>query len=167
MNKTHIRKKLLKQFLNWFWLRPESAILLSLRGAAYHETFKYFANDSLDVSCGDGVFSFIACGGEISKANDMYQSLDLSGGSKGKQGTVMSVDRKSDRVKIEGINMVKKHVKPGPANPQGGIESVEASIHISNVMVVDAAGNATRVGRRRGDDGKLVRYSKKTNEELK
>ena len=40
-------------------------------------------------------------------------------------------------------------------------------IHISNVMVVDAAGNATRVGRRRGDDGKLVRYSKKTNEELK
>ena len=91
----------------------------------------------------------------------------ISGGSKGKQGTVMSVDRKTDRVKIEGINMVKKHVKPGPANPQGGIESVEASIHISNVMVVDAAGNATRVGRRRGDDGKLVRYSKKTNEELK
>jgi large subunit ribosomal protein L24 len=91
----------------------------------------------------------------------------ISGGSKGKQGPVMSVDRKSDRVKIEGVNMVKKHVKPGPANPQGGIESVEAGIHISNVMVVDAAGNATRVGRRRGDDGKLVRYSKKTNEELK
>jgi len=65
------------------------------------------------------------------------------------------------------VNMVKKHVKPGPANPQGGIESVEAAIHVSNVMVVDAAGNATRVGRRRGDDGKLVRYSKKTNEELK
>ena len=91
----------------------------------------------------------------------------IAGGSKGKQGTVMSVDRKSDRVKIEGVNMVKKHVKPGPANPQGGIESVEAGIHISNVMVVDAAGNATRVGRRRGDDGKLVRYSKKTNAELK
>ena len=93
----------------------------------------------------------------------------LAGGSKGKQGTViMSVDRKSDRVKIEGVNMVKKHVKPGPANPQGGIESAwKLAMHISNVMVVDAAGNATRVGRRRGDDGKLVRYSKKTNEELK
>ena len=91
----------------------------------------------------------------------------LAGGSKGKQGTVIMVDRKTDRIKIEGVNMVKKHVKPGPANPQGGIESAEASIHVSNVMVVDAAGNATRVGRRRGDDGKLVRYSKKTNEELK
>ena len=74
---------------------------------------------------------------------------------------------KDGRLMVAGINMVKKHVKPGPANPQGGIESVEASIHISNVMVVDTAGNATRVGRRRGDDGKLVRYSKKTNEELK
>ena len=67
----------------------------------------------------------------------------LAGGSKGKQGTVIMVDRKSDRVKIEGVNMVKKHVKPGPANPQGGIESVEAAIHVSNVMVVDAAGNAS------------------------
>ena len=91
----------------------------------------------------------------------------LAGGSKGKQGKVIMVDRKTDRVKIEGVNMVKKHVKPGPANPQGGIESAKAAMHISNVMVVDAAGNATRVGRRRGDDGKLVRYSKKTNEELK
>ncbi|MCH1583617.1 MAG: 50S ribosomal protein L24 [Flavobacteriales bacterium] len=91
----------------------------------------------------------------------------LAGGSKGKQGKVIMVDRKTDRVKIEGVNMVKKHVKPGPANPQGGIESAEAAMHISNVMVVDAAGNATRVGRRRGDDGKLVRYSKNTNEELK
>ena len=62
--------------------------------------------------------------------------------------------------------MIKKHVKPGPSNPQGVIESREASIHISNVMVVDGEGNATRVGRRRGDDGKLVRFSKKTNEEL-
>ena len=109
-------------------------------------------------------------------SEDMYKRVKvkkgdsvkvIAGGSKGKQGTVMSVDRKSDRVKIEGVNMVKKHIKPGPANPQGGIESMEAGIHISNVMVVDAAGNATRVGRRRGDEGKLVRYSKKTNEELK
>jgi large subunit ribosomal protein L24 len=91
----------------------------------------------------------------------------IAGGSKGKEGKVIFVDRKKDRILVEGANMVKKHIKPGAGNPQGGIESAEAGIHISNVMVVDAAGNATRLGRRRGDDGKLVRYSKKTNEELK
>ena len=81
----------------------------------------------------------------------------ISGGNKGKTGTVMQVLRKEDRVLVESVNMVTKHVKPSPANPQGGIEKKEAPIHISNVMVVDGAGNATRVGRRRGDDGKLVR----------
>lgn len=91
----------------------------------------------------------------------------ISGGQKGKEGTVILVDRKTDRVVVEGVNIVKRHVKPGPANPQGGIETKEAGIHISNVMVVDGAGNKTRVGRRRGADGKLVRFSKKTNEELK
>lgn len=91
----------------------------------------------------------------------------ISGGQKGKEGTVILVDRKKDRVVVEGVNIVKRHVKPGPANPQGGIETKEAGIHISNVMVVDASGNTTRVGRRRGTDGKLVRFSKKTNEELK
>ena len=75
----NIRKKFLKQYLNWFWLRPESAILLALRGAAYHDTLKFFDKNSLDVSCGDGVFSFIACGGEISQNYDMYQSLNLNG----------------------------------------------------------------------------------------
>lgn len=91
----------------------------------------------------------------------------ISGGQKGKEGTVILVDRKTDRVVVEGVNIVKRHVKPGPANPQGGIETKEAGIHISNVMVVDGSGNTTRVGRRRGADGKLVRFSKKTNEELK
>jgi len=91
----------------------------------------------------------------------------IAGGSKGKEGKIILVDRRKDRVIVEGANMVKKHVKPGPSNPQGGIESAEAGIHISNVMVMDAAGNASRLGRRRGDDGKLVRFSKKTNEELK
>lgn len=91
----------------------------------------------------------------------------LSGGSKGKEGTVLSVDRKTDRVFVEGVNIVKRHQKPGAANPQGGIVEKEAGIHISNVMVVDNQGNATRVGRRRNDEGKLVRYSKKTNEEIK
>lgn len=79
----NIRKKLLKQYLNWFWLRPESAILLALRGAAYYDTLKFFDKNSLDVSCGDGVFSFIACGGEMSQNYDMYQSLNLNGVRKG------------------------------------------------------------------------------------
>jgi len=91
----------------------------------------------------------------------------ISGGSRGKQGTVISVDRSKDRVVVEGVNIVTKHVKPNASNPQGGVVKVEAGIHISNVMVVDAAGNTTRVGRRRNDDGKLTRYSKKTNEDLK
>ena len=91
----------------------------------------------------------------------------IAGGSKGKEGKIILVDRRKDRVIVEGANMVKKHVKPGPSHPQGGIESAESGIHISNVMVIDAAGNASRLGRRRGDDGKLVRFSKKTNEELK
>lgn len=90
-----------------------------------------------------------------------------AGSSKGKDGKVISVDRKSDRVLIEGVNMVTKHNKPSPTNPEGSIETKEAAIHISNVMVIDEAGNATRVGRRRADDGKLVRYSKKSGEELK
>ena len=73
----------------------------------------------------------------------------ISGGSRGKEGTVISVDRSKDRVVVEGVNIVTKHVKPNASNPQGGVVKVEAGIHISNVMVVDAAGNATRVGRRR------------------
>ena len=91
----------------------------------------------------------------------------ITGGSRGKQGAVLSVDRKTDRVIVEGVNIVTKHVKPSATNPQGGVEKVEAGIHISNVMLVDAAGNTTKVGRRRNADGKLTRYSKKSNEDLK
>jgi large subunit ribosomal protein L24 len=91
----------------------------------------------------------------------------IAGGSRGKQGAVLSVDRKTDRVNVEGVNIVTKHVKPSASNPQGGVEKVEAGIHISNVMLVDAAGNTTKVGRRRNADGKLTRYSKKSNEDLK
>ncbi len=86
---------------------------------------------------------------------------------KGKQARVTSVDRSSDRVTVEGVNMVTKHRKPSAQNPQGGIEKIEAGIHISNVKVIDAKGNATRVGRRRNSEGKLERYSKKSGETLK
>ena len=80
----------------------------------------------------------------------------IAGGNKGKTGTVMQVLRKEDRVLVESVNVVTKHVKPSPANPQGGIEKKEAPIHISNVMVVDSNGTPLAFGRRRGDDGKLV-----------
>ena len=90
----------------------------------------------------------------------------ISGENKGSEGTVLKVVRATDRVLIEGVNIVTKHVKPNANNPQGGVEKMEAPIHISNVMVIDKQGNPTRVGKRRADNGKLVRYSKKSNEEL-
>jgi large subunit ribosomal protein L24 len=90
-----------------------------------------------------------------------------TGDNKGKQGRVVEVNRDNDRVVVEGVNLVKKHRKPSAQNPQGGIESIAAGINISNVKVVDAKGNATRVGRRRNADGKLERFSKKSGETLK
>ena len=91
----------------------------------------------------------------------------IAGDSKGTQGKVLSVDREKYRAIVEGANMVSKHTKPNAKNPQGGIVKQEAPIHISNLMCVDAKGNATRIGRRMGDEGKLVRYSKKSGEEIK
>jgi large subunit ribosomal protein L24 len=89
----------------------------------------------------------------------------LSGDDKGKTGKVLSVNLEKRRALIEGLNMVTKHVKPTAANPQGGIEKKEASIHVSNLMLVDPkTGEATRIGRKLGENGKLVRYSKKTGE---
>lgn len=91
----------------------------------------------------------------------------IAGEHKGKEGEVLEVNRSNDRVIVEGVNLATKHIKPNATNPQGGVEETEAGLHISNVMVVDSKGNTTRVGRRRGDNGKLVRFSKKSNEELK
>jgi large subunit ribosomal protein L24 len=90
-----------------------------------------------------------------------------TGDNKGKQGRVVEVNRDNDRVVVEGVNLVKKHRKPSAQNPQGGIESIAAGINISNVKVIDAKGNATRVGRRRNTEGKLERFSKKSGETLK
>ncbi|GIV40346.1 MAG: 50S ribosomal protein L24 [Thermonema sp.] len=89
----------------------------------------------------------------------------IAGDERGKTGVVKKVLRKEQRVIVEGLNIVKKHVKPSAQNPQGGIIEVEAPIHISNVMLIDPkTGEPTRVGRRRDENGKLRRYSKKTNE---
>ena len=91
----------------------------------------------------------------------------ITGESKGTQGKVLEVLPKENKALVEGCNMVSKSTKPCAAAPNGGIIQKEAPIHISNLMLVDAKGNATRVGRKLNDNGKLVRYSKKTGEEIK
>ena len=90
----------------------------------------------------------------------------LSGNSRGQEGKILVIDKKKDRAVVEGQNMIKKHMKPSASNPQGGIVEKESGIHISNLMVVQN-GTASRVGRKLNDAGKLVRYSKKSGEELK
>lgn len=90
----------------------------------------------------------------------------ISGESKGQEGQVMSIDRKKMRAIIGGVNLVKKHAKPSASDPQGGIVEKEAGIHVSNLMIV-SKGEATRIGRKMDKNGKLVRYSKKTGEEIK
>ena len=91
-----------------------------------------------------------------------------AGNSKGQQGRVLEVIRLKDRAIVEGVNMASKHTKPNQDNPQGGIVKTEASIHISNLMLVDpSSGAPTRTGRRLDDKGKLVRYAKKSGEEIK
>ena len=92
---------------------------------------------------------------------------DKSTPEKRSLGKVLKVDTEKYRAFVEGMNMVSKHTKPNAKNPQGGIVKKEASIHISNLMLVDGKGNATRIGRRLDDKGKLVRYSKKTGEEIR
>ena len=90
-----------------------------------------------------------------------------AGNDKGKTGKVLEVLRDKDRVIVEGINMVSKHTKPNAKQPQGGIVKQEASIHISNVQLVDPkTGAPTRVGFRMEGD-KKVRYAKKSGEEIK
>ena len=90
----------------------------------------------------------------------------LAGESNGQEGTVLSVDRKKMRALVEGVNLVKQHNKPSATNPEGGIVEMESGIHVSNLMVVHK-GEASRIGRKPNKDGKLVRYSKKSGEEIK
>lgn len=92
----------------------------------------------------------------------------LSGESKGQKGKVLDVFAEKQRAIVEGVNMVSKHSKPNADNPQGGIVKQEAPIHLSNLMLVDpSSGQASKIGRRLNDKGKLVRYSKKSGEEIK
>ncbi|MCU4175827.1 50S ribosomal protein L24 [Marinilabiliaceae bacterium N1Y90] len=91
-----------------------------------------------------------------------------TGVNKGQEGKVLEVFPNKDRAIVEGVNMVSKHTKPNAESPQGGIIKKEAPIHISNLNVKDpSTGKATRVGRKLNDANKLVRYSKKSGEEIK
>jgi len=92
----------------------------------------------------------------------------ITGESKGQKGRVLEVDRTKDRVIVEGVNMVSKHTKPNAKAPQGGIVKKESPVHISNLMLIDpTTGKPTRVGRKLSEKNKLVRYSKKSGEEIK
>lgn len=101
----------------------------------------------------------------IKKGDMVYVN---AGDDKAKTGRVLEVLVDEKRAIVEGLNMVSKHTKPNAKNPQGGIVKKEAPIHISNLNVVDAkTGKPTRIGRKLNAENKLVRYSKKSGEEIK
>lgn len=100
------------------------------------------------------------------KKGDMVQVI--AGNNRGKQGKVLLVDVANQRAVVEGVNLIKKATKPNAQNPQGGIIEKEAPIHISNIQVLDPKSNTpSKVGRKLNDNGKLVRYAKKSGEEIK
>jgi large subunit ribosomal protein L24 len=91
----------------------------------------------------------------------------ITGEYKGQQGRVLEVLINKDKAIVEGVNMVSKHTKPNAQYPQGGIIKKEAPVHISNLLPVDpSSGGPTRIGRRIDKKGKLVRYAKKSGEDL-
>ncbi|MBP9993810.1 MAG: 50S ribosomal protein L24 [bacterium] len=91
----------------------------------------------------------------------------ISGTQKGKRGTVLSVDPKKQRAIVDGVNLVSKNTKPSTENPKGGIIKKEAPIHVSNIMVCDKDGTPGRIGRKKDENGKSIRYSKKSGEVIK
>ncbi len=100
----------------------------------------------------------------IKKGDTVYVN---AGNDKGKTGKILTVIPQKDRIIVEGVNVVSKHTKPNAKQPQGGIIKQEAPIHVSNVQLLDPAQNKpTRVGYK-FVDGKKVRYSKKSGEEIK
>ncbi len=101
------------------------------------------------------------------KKNDTV--IVTTGNSKGVKGKVIKVYPSKNRAMVEGVNMISKHTKPNAASPQGGIVKQEASIHISNLVLVDpSTGEATKIGRKVDEKtGKIVRYSKNSGEVIK
>ena len=87
----------------------------------------------------------------------------IAGDHKGSEGKIVKVLLEKNKVIVEGVNMVKKHMKPSAQSPQGGIVEKEASIQISNLSLLTSKGETTRVGYKM-EGGKKVRFSKKSNE---
>ena len=101
----------------------------------------------------------------IKKGDTVYVN---AGNDRGKTGRVVRVLVKKNRAVVEGINMVSKSVKPSAKHPQGGIIKMEAPIHVSNLSLIDPkSGKPTRIGYRVNEEGKKVRYSKMSGEEIK
>ena len=105
---------------------------------------------------------------KIKKGDTVYV---LAGDDKGKTGRVLNILREQNKAIVEGVNLVSKSTKPNAKNPQGGIVKMEAPIHLSNLAVVDPKSGRdpkpARVGFKVNEDGKKVRYSKKSGEEIK
>ncbi|MGF1609998.1 MAG: 50S ribosomal protein L24 [Kiloniellales bacterium] len=90
----------------------------------------------------------------------------VTGRDKGKQGEVLRVLRRADRVLVQGVNMVRRHQRPSQVSP-GGIEDREAPLHISNVALIDPKSDKpTRVGYRFLDDGRKVRFARRSGEPI-
>lgn len=104
----------------------------------------------------------------VKKGDTVYVN---AGNDKGKTGKILAVITKKDRVVVEGVNIVSRHTKPDAKNPQGGIVRKEAGIHVSNVQLLDPHSTASKpIPTRAGHkfvDGKKIRYSKKSGEEIK
>lgn len=92
----------------------------------------------------------------------------ISGDSKGQQGRILVINPSVGTAIVEGVNLVSKHTKPNTDNPKGGIIKKEAAIRISNLMVIDAKGNPTRIEKGKDEKtGKNIRISKKSGEVIK
>ena len=101
----------------------------------------------------------------IKKGDNVYVN---SGEDRGKEGRVLKVLVEKQRAIVEGVNIVTKATKPNAKHPQGGLVKQEATVHISNLNLIDPkTGKPTRVGRRKNDKGQNVRYAKKSGEEIK
>jgi large subunit ribosomal protein L24 len=100
------------------------------------------------------------------KKEDMVKVI--SGRDKGKTGRVLDVNRKTGRILVEGVMVMKRHTRPNPAKQiKGGVAEKEATIHHSNVMILTPGGVPTRIGTKTGDNGRRIRVARKTGEELK
>jgi large subunit ribosomal protein L24 len=98
------------------------------------------------------------------KKNDNVKVL--AGKDKGKSGRILKIDHESQRVIVQGVNMVKKTMKKRSQQDQGGIKEIEAPIHVSNLAILVKNGQTSRIGYKFDEGGKKVRYAKKTGEVL-